>query len=50
MTRQNVLDETVNDIAKRCHRLEFLSLSNCKEITDQALLAISQGCPRIKYI
>lgn len=47
---QNVTDETVEQISTGCPQLEFLCLSNCKEITDQSLIAIGQGCPNIKLV
>lgn len=47
---QNITDETVEDISKHCHELEYLCLSNCREITDRSLVALSQGCQHLKYV
>lgn len=46
---QNVTDETVEHIASHCHNLEYVCLSNCKEVTDRALQALAIGCVNLRY-
>lgn len=40
-------DEGLLEIAKGCHQLEKLDLSQCPAITDKALFAIAKNCPNL---
>ncbi|XP_014678493.1 PREDICTED: F-box/LRR-repeat protein 2-like [Priapulus caudatus] len=41
-------DEGVLHVSNGCHQMEFLCLAGCANLTDSSLLALSQGCPKLR--
>lgn len=50
MCHRSVTQKTLVSLVTRCHSLEILSVSLCREMTDDVLKAIAENCPRIKEL
>ena len=50
MCHRSVTQECLLSLAGKCHYLEVLSLSLCREMNDDVLKAIAENCPRIRAL
>ena len=43
-------DESIINLVKGCHNLEYIDIENCPKLTDASLFSIAENCPNLNEI
>ena len=46
----NITDESIINLVKGCHDLEYIAIASCDKLTDASLFSIAANCPNLETI